>query len=56
MKITLKKDHSIRGKIEPAESVVEVSDGVADDLIVRGVAEKVSKPKPKVKPKAKEDK
>ena len=46
MKVKLKKDHSIRGVVEPADTVVEISDGVAEDLIDRGIADKVTKPKP----------
>ena len=38
MKITLTKDHSIRGVIEPADTVVDVHEGVAKDLIARGIA------------------
>jgi len=46
MKIILKKDHSIRGKVESADTVVDISEGVAQDLIDRGIAEKPAKPKP----------
>jgi len=45
MKIKLKQDHSIRGNVEPADSIVDINEGVADDLIKRGIAEKLSKPK-----------
>jgi hypothetical protein len=45
MKIKLTQDHSIRGCIEKADTIVEVHDGVADDLIKRGIAEKLAKPK-----------
>jgi len=45
MKIKLTQDHSIRGRIEKADTIVEVHDGVADDLIKRGIAAKLSKPK-----------
>jgi len=45
MKIKLTQDHSIRGRIEKADTVVEVHDGVAEDLIKRGIAAKLSKPK-----------
>jgi hypothetical protein len=45
MKIKLTQDHSIRGCIEKADTVVEVHDGVAEDLIKRGIAAKLSKPK-----------
>lgn len=53
MKIKLKKDHSIRGKVESADTVVDISEGVAQDLIDRGIAEKLSKPKPAAKKAAK---
>lgn len=45
MKIKLTQDHSIRGCIEKADTVVEVHEGVALDLIKRGIASKLSKPK-----------
>ena len=45
MKIKLEKDHSIRGEVEKAGTVVDVHDGVAQDLIDRGIASKPSKPK-----------
>lgn len=45
MKVKLTQDHSIRGKVEKAETVVDINDGVALDLIKRGIAEKLSKPK-----------
>ena len=45
MKIKLTQDHSIRGCIEKSDTIVDVHDGVANDLIKRGIAEKVSKPK-----------
>ena len=45
MKVKLTKDHSIRGKVEKADAVVDINDGVALDLIKRGVAKKLSKPK-----------
>lgn len=45
MKIKLTQDHSIRGRIEKADTVVEVHGGVAEDLIKRGIAAKLSKPK-----------
>lgn len=45
MKVRLTKDHSIRGKVEKADTVVDINDGVALDLIKRGVAKKLSKPK-----------
>ena len=51
MKIRLTTDHSIRGVITTAETVVDVREGVALDLIKRGIAAKLSKPKAK-KPKA----
>jgi len=51
MKIKLTVDHSIRGIIEAAETVVDVREGVALDLIKRGIADKLTKPKAK-KPKA----
>ena len=54
MKIKLTADHSIRGIIETAETVVDVSEGVALDLIKRGIADKIFKPTPK--PKAKKAK
>ncbi len=41
MKIKLTKDHSIRGVIEKSGTEVEVSEGVANDLIKRGIAKKV---------------
>lgn len=43
MKIKLLKEHSILGAIAPAESVVIIHDGVAQDLIDRGIAEKEEK-------------
>ncbi len=46
MKIKLKQDHSILGEIRPADTVADISDGVAQDLIDRGIAEEISKPKP----------
>jgi len=49
MKIKLSKDHSIKGKIETADTIVDIHQGVALDLIQRGIAESISKPKPKVK-------
>jgi len=51
MKIKLTTDHSIRGAIVSAETVVDVREGVALDLIKRGIAQKPSKPKAD-KPKA----
>lgn len=45
MKVKLTKDHSIRGKVEKAETIVDINDGVALDLIKRGIAKKLSKPK-----------
>ena len=45
MKIKLLKDHSILGKIEKADTIVEISEGVANDLIQRGIAKKLSKAK-----------
>ena len=51
MKIKLPADHSIRGIIETAETVVDVREGVALDLIKRDLAKELSKPKAK-KPKA----
>jgi hypothetical protein len=54
MKIKLTQDHSIRGRIEKADTIVEVHDGVADDLIKRGIADTypiLSRPKAD-KPKA----
>lgn len=45
MKVKLTKDHSIRGKVEKAETIVDINDGVALDLIKRGIAQKLSKPK-----------
>ena len=47
MKVTLKKDHSIRGVIEKAETVVDIGEGVALDLIKRGIASKPGDKKPK---------
>ena len=49
MKIKLSQDHSIAGKIENAETIVDIREGVALDLIKRGIAESLSKPKPKAK-------
>ena len=46
MKVKLTKDHSIHGKVEPADTVVDIREGVALDLIKRGIAKKLSKPKP----------
>ena len=43
MKIKLLKDHPILGAIAPADSVVNLHDGVAQDLVDRGIAEKVEK-------------
>jgi len=51
MKIKLTKDHSIRGKVEEADTVVDVHEGVANDLIDRGIATKPSKPAAKKKGK-----
>jgi hypothetical protein len=45
MKIKLTKDHSIRGKVEKADTIVDIHDGVALDLVKRGIAKKLSKPK-----------
>lgn len=53
MKVILKKDHSIRGKVEPADTIVDISEGVAQDLIDRGIASKPDKPKPATKKAAK---
>jgi len=49
MKIKLSKDHSVKGKIETADTIVDIHQGVALDLIKRGIAESISKPKPKAK-------
>ena len=49
MKIKLSKDHSIAGKIETVDTIVDIHQGVALDLIKRGIAESISKPKPKAK-------
>jgi len=49
MKIKLKKDHSVLGKVEKTDAVVEVREGVAQDLIDRGIAEKVTTSKSKAK-------
>tara|TARA_R110002153_G_scaffold274299_1_gene448232 strand:- start:635 stop:793 length:159 start_codon:yes stop_codon:yes gene_type:complete len=49
MKIKLCKDHSIAGKIETADAIVDIHQGVALDLIQRGIAESLSKPKSKAK-------
>ena len=49
MKIKLSKDHAIAGKIETADTIVDIHQGVALDLIKRGIAETLSKPKPKAK-------
>ena len=38
MKVKLTQDHSIRGQVEKADSVVDISEGVALDLIKRGIA------------------
>jgi len=45
MKVELKTEKSIRGVLEPAGAVVDVSDGVAEWLIERGDAAKVTKTK-----------
>lgn len=45
MKVKLLQDHSIRGKVETADTIVDVHEGVALDLIKRGIAKKLSKPK-----------
>jgi len=45
MKVKLTQDHSIRGQVEKADTVVDISEGVALDLIKRGIAKKLSKPK-----------
>jgi len=45
MKVKLTKDHSIKGKVELADTVVIVHEGVALDLIARGIAKKLTKPK-----------
>ena len=47
MKIKLAKSHSIRGVVEKADTVVDVSEGVALDLIKRGIASKPGDKKPK---------
>ena len=51
MKVKLIKDHSIRGKVESADTIVDIGEGVAQDLIERGIAQKPLKPKAD-KPKA----
>ena len=33
------------GKVEKADTIVDINDGVALDLIKRGIAQKLSKPK-----------
>ena len=43
MKIKLNQDHSIRGVVEKSGAVVDISEGVAQDLIDRGIADKTSK-------------
>lgn len=48
-KIKLLQDHPVLGTIAKADDIVELHDGVADDLVARGIAEEVSKPKPKAK-------
>jgi hypothetical protein len=45
MKVKLTKDHSVRGVVQPADTIVEIHDGVALDLIKRGIAKKTTKPK-----------
>jgi len=45
MKVKLVKDHSIRGTVEKADTIVDVHNGVALDLVKRGIAKKLSKPK-----------
>jgi hypothetical protein len=45
IKIELIKAHSIRGKIQEAKSTHVISEGVADDLIARGIAKKAVKKK-----------
>lgn len=47
MKIKLAKSHSIRGSVEKAETIVDISEGVALDLIKRGIAAQVDGKKPK---------
>jgi len=39
--IKLKQDHSTRGKLEPKGSEHTIRYGVGDDLIIRGIAEKL---------------
>mgnify|MGYP007122434523 CR=1 FL=1 len=41
MKIKLTKPHSIRGVVEKADTIVTISEGVALDLIERGIALKL---------------
>lgn len=47
MKVKLLQDHSIKGRIEKADTVVFIHEGVALDLIKRGIAAKLSAPKAK---------
>lgn len=49
MKIKLCKNHSVAGKIETADTIVDIHQGVALDLVKRGIAELISKPKTKAK-------
>lgn len=51
-KIELLKDHPILGSIAEAGTVFALHDGVAQDLIDRGIAKEVGK-KPAAKKKAK---
>jgi|DEB0MinimDraft_3_1074331.scaffolds.fasta_scaffold455029_1 hypothetical protein len=43
MKIELLKDHSILGNIAEAGTVFDLHNGVAQDLVDRGIAKKVEK-------------
>jgi len=47
MKVKLTKDHSIAGNIVITDTIVDIHQGVAQDLIERGIAESISKPKTK---------
>ena len=47
MKIKLTKNHSIRGTVEKTDTVHDISEGVALDLIKRGIAVTVDGKKPK---------
>lgn len=49
MKIKLTQDHPILGTIVASDTIVDIREGVAIDLINRKIAIEVAKPKPKKK-------